>query len=339
MYARKYHAGALLPVGKKEKQKMSLIKRSLILLAAVICLLSAGCADKNSSSQGEESSSQTESSQTEDSSGSESSSSDSEPAPAKQGDKIKAAAKFFENRSYEFSEKVSGQGADATVTLIKNEGLVCQTTDYGFGKSVIYCKGADTYYFDDVTKAFEKKVGTITTDPTGNIITEVVRKELPPTKTHMNFKDLEKYDCEEYTYTGGTYITVMDFYFDKTTGMLAKYTLTFSVEGKDDEVQTRQVLRMRSGEAIADPHDEIYIRKSYTDFPALSETEREEFCKALLKKYGVKDEELYAAGLSTFDLKTIKYDDLSTFFIGYAAEHPQQVKEESKQNSKNKKDK
>lgn len=310
---------------------MSLIKRSLILLAAVVCLLSAGCSNKNSSSQSDESS-QTESSQAENSSSSESDSSDSsEPAPVKQGEKIKAAAKFFENSSYEFSEKVSGQGADATVTMIKNEGLVCQTTDYGFGKSVIYCKGADTYYFDDVTKALEKKVGTITTDPTGNIITEVVRKELPPTKTHMNFKDLEKYDCEEYTYTGGTYITVMDFYFDMTTGMLAKYTLTYSVEGKDDEVQTRQVLRMRTGETIEDPYTEYDIRKDYTDFTALTDEEREKFCKELMKKYGVKDEELFAAGLSTYDFKTIKYDDLSAFFIGYVAEHPQ--KDESKPDS------
>ena len=310
---------------------MSLIKRSLILLAAVVCLLSAGCSNKNSSSQSDESS-QTESSQAENSSSSESDSSDSsEPAPVKQGEKIKAAAKFFENSSYEFSEKVSGQGADATVTMIKNEGLVCQTTDYGFGKSVIYCKGADTYRFDDVTKALEKKVGTITTDPTGNIITEVVRKELPPTKTHINAKDAEKYDCEEYTYTGGTYITVADFYFDKSTGMLAKYTLTYSVEGKDDEVQTREVLRMRTGEAITDPHDEINIRKNYTDFPALSEEERDTFCKALMAKYGVKDEELFAAGLSTHDFKTIKYEDLSAFFIGYAAEHP--LKDDSKPDS------
>ena len=300
---------------------MSLIKRSLILLAAVICLLSAGCSNKNSSSQSDESS-QTESSQADSSSESKSDSSDSEPAPAQQGDKIKAAAKFFENGSYEFSEKVSGQGADATVTMIKNEGLVCQTTDYGFGKSVIYCKGADTYRFDDVTKALEKKVGTITTDPTGNIITEVVRKELPPTKTHINAKDAEKYDCEEYTYTGGTYITVADFYFDKSTGMLAKYTLTYSVEGKDDEVQTRQVLRMRTGETIEDPYTEYDIRKDYTDFTALTDEEREKFCKELMKKYGVKDEELFAAGLSTHDFKSIKYEDLCAFFIGYAAEHP-----------------
>ena len=301
------------------------------MLAAVVCLLSAGCSNKNSSSQSDESS-QTESSQAENSSSSESDSSDSsEPAPVKQGEKIKAAAKFFENSSYEFSEKVSGQGADATVTMIKNEGLVCQTTDYGFGKSVIYCKGADTYYFDDVTKALEKKVGTITTDPTGNIITEVVRKELPPTKTHINAKDAEKYDCEEYTYTGGTYITVADFYFDKSTGMLAKYTLTYSVEGKDDEVQTRQVLRMRTGETIEDPYTEYDIRKDYTDFTALTDEEREKFCKELMKKYGVKDEELFAAGLSTYDFKTIKYDDLSAFFIGYVAEHPQ--KDESKPDS------
>ena len=303
---------------KEKRYKMSMIKRSLILLAAVVCLLSAGCA-KNKSSSGSESAADTSSSQVQDSSSGEDSSSDPQAEQTQQGDKIKAAAKFFENEKYEYVCKVTGPYASAKISLAKNFGECMQVTDYGFCKSVIYCKGADTIRYDDLTKAFVNEVGNITTDPTGNNITETVKKNLPPTKTHIDEKDAQKYDAEEYTYTAGTYITVLDYYFDKQSGALAKYTVTYSVEGKDDEKETREIVKMSSSEVSAIDFSENQLRENYTDFNALSEAEREKFCKELLEKNGVKEEDLFQEGLTMFDLKKISYSDFSGFLIGFAA--------------------
>lgn len=296
---------------------MNLYKKTLILLAALVFAFTAGCSKKNDSSA-QDQSSDAVSSQS-DSSQDDSSTQSQAPVKVDQGDKIKAAAGFFENEKYEYICKVTGSGADAVVTLAKNNGVCKQTTDYGFTKSVIYCKGADTFRYDGITKAFVKEIGKITTDPTGNLITETVKKELPPTSTHINAEDAKKYDAEEYTYTGGTYITILDFYFDKKTGMLSKYTVTSSVEGKDDEVETRQVLRMTSKDTADIDFSEIELRNDYTDFSALSETDREQFCKKLFERRGVKEEDLYEAGLTMFDLKKISYDDLSAFMIGFTA--------------------
>lgn len=254
-----------------------------------------------------------------DQSGSDDSSQGDAPVEKEQGDKIKAAAKFFENEKYEYVCKVTGSGTSATITLKKATGEVMQTTDYGFAKSCIYCKGPDTMRYDDVTKAFVMEVGSITTDPTGNNITETVKKNLSPTKTHIDSELEQKYDVEEYTYTAGTYITVLDYYFDKTSGALSKYTITYSVEGKDDETETREILKMSSADVSKIEFSEYQIREKYTDFNALSEAEREKFCKDLLEKYGVKEQDLFDEGLTMFDLKKISYSDFSGFLIGFIA--------------------
>ena len=87
-------------------------------------------------------------------------------------------------------------------------------------------------------------MGEINDDPTGNLIVQTVKQSLEPTKTHIDPEESKKYDAEEYTYTAGTYITVLDFYFDKTTGELKKYTVTYSIEGRDNQVETREIEKM-----------------------------------------------------------------------------------------------
>lgn len=306
---------------------MSFFKRTLTVLAALACVFAAGCSNKGgNSSSSDDTSSVGESSQSDSSQGDSSGSAEplnsSEPAKVTQGDKIKAAAAFFDNENLEYICKVTGTGVDTTITLTKNTGLCKQTTDYGFCKSVILCKGADTYRYDDLTKAYVKEIGNITTDPTGNLITRTVREQLPATRTHINAEDAKKYDAEEYTYTGGTYITVLDFYFDKATGMLSKYTATYSVEGKDDEIETRQVLRMTQDAGKID-FSENQLRHNYTDLHALDESEREKFCKELMQRLGITDEDLYSAGLTPFDLKKITYTELSGFVIGFMEQQAQ----------------
>ena len=169
---------------KGKRDKMSFFRRAVILLAALVITLSAGCSKKDNSSSQQDDSSVTESSAA-DSSAADTDSSESVPAQVEQGEKIKNAAKFFENDKYEFVCKVSGIGADAVITIVKDTGMYSQVTDYGFAKSYIYCKGAETFRYDDVTKAFVHDISSVTTDPQGNIIRETVKKKLPPTKTGM----------------------------------------------------------------------------------------------------------------------------------------------------------
>ncbi len=300
---------------------MSFFRRTAILLAALVFTFAAGCSKNNSSSQTDDSS-VSESSVTEDSSAQDESS-EREPVQTEPGEKLKAAAKFFESDKYEFVCKVSGIGADAVLSIVKTPGMYSQITDYGFGKAYVYCNGAETYRYDDITKSYVYEIGKITTDPNGNTISETVNKKLPQTKTHINSDYAEKYDVEEYTYTASSYITVLDFYFDKQKGTLSKYTVNYSVEGKDDETEVRDVTKMETSNVSKVEFNSYKIKADYTDFKALTETKRDEFCRATLEKVGAKEEDLLEAGITMFDLKKISYDDFSAFIIGFTAKKKQ----------------
>lgn len=303
---------------KEKRDEMSFFRRTVIMLAVFVFILSAGCSKKDSSSSAKDESSVTESSSADSSDGSKDSS-EAEPVPTEQGDKIKAAAKFFDNEKYEFVCKVSGIGADAVITIVKDTGVYSQVTDYGFAKSYIYCKGSETFRYDDVTKCFAHDLSSVTNAPKGNIISETVKKNLPQTGSHINKELAEKYDVEEYTYTGGTYITVLDFYFDKNKGALSRYTVNYTVEGKDDETEVRDVIKMDTTDVRKTEFSENKLREDYTDFNAMSETERDSFCRKMLEKAGAKEEDLLSAGLTMFELKKISYADFSAFMIDFTA--------------------
>ena len=301
---------------------MDKIKRSLVVITALCMMLVSGCS-KSSSSQDDTSSSAAESSSeaVKESGDPRAADSSETQSPKQEGlsDRIKKAAAFFDNEEYEYVCKVNGTGIDATITLVKNKGMYRQTTDYGIGQAYVICDGSNTYCYDTLTKCFIKEVGKIQTEPAGNIITETVKNELQRTSTHINAQDAKTYDAEEYTYTGGTYITVLDFYFDKTSGDLKKYTATYSVEGRDDDVETREIVKMSTKDITALSFKERALREEYADYNSLTQDKREELCKKIMTERKMTDDDLYNAGLTVYDLKNVSYEKFFTAVVGAAA--------------------
>lgn len=52
------------------------------------------------------------------------------------------------------------------------------------------------------------------------VLESIVKQNLPRTYGHINSDEADDFDIEEYTYTGDTYITAIDLYFDKSDGSL-----------------------------------------------------------------------------------------------------------------------
>lgn len=304
---------------------MNNIKKVLIILAAVSAMLVTGCSKSGSSSQEDDTSSVAEYSSVSDlSSDAQDSSADesSQPKVVEQGEGIKKAAAFFENTNYEYVCKVTGDGMQGTITIVKEGSKFLQTTQYSGGTAYVYCDGKDTYSFDTFTKTYMKQEGKVTTEPSGNLITETVRKKLSPTKTHISDADTQKYAVEEYTYTGPTYITVMDFCFDKASGELRNYTATYSVEGRDNEVQQREVLKMSAGGAKVIGVAAQQIKTEYTDLASLNEMQREGLCKKLISEHDISEEEYFASGINAYDFKKITYPELAELVITNAKVKP-----------------
>ena len=302
---------------------MDKLRKTILIFTAALSLFAGACSKSSSSDSDSSSGESTDSSsQTSSESTAESSSSQSESKPEEKimGERIKKAAAFFENPSYEFVCTVKGIGRDAKMTLLKDKGIIRQTTDYGDIKSYVVCTGNTTYRYDDKTKAFSRKVGEINEDPTGNLIVQTVKQSLEPTRTHIDSQEEKKYDAEEYTYTAGTYITVLDFYFDKTTGELKKYTVTYSIEGKDNEVETREIEKMSTVSADVPAFNEKELTdKGYVHFEGFTEQKREEFCRQVMRDNKITNETLYNVGLTTYDLKTVSYIDFASAVIAAGA--------------------
>ncbi|WP_028506026.1 hypothetical protein [Ruminococcus sp. FC2018] len=302
---------------------MDKLRKTILIFTAALSLFAGACSKSSSSDSDSSSGESTDSSsQTSSESTAESSSSQSESKPEEKvmGERIKKAAAFFENPSYEFVCTVKGIGRDAKMTLLKDKGIIRQTTDYGDIKSYVVCTGNTTYRYDDKTKAFSRKVGEINEDPTGNLIVQTVKQSLEPTRTHIDPQEEKKYDAEEYTYTAGTYITVLDFYFDKTTGELKKYTVTYSIEGKDNEVETREIEKMSTVSADVPAFNEKELTdKGYVHFEGFTEQKREEFCRQVMRDNKITNETLYNVGLTTYDLKTVSYIDFASAVIAAGA--------------------
>ena len=267
---------------------MDKLRKTILIFTAALSLFAGACSKSSSSDSDSSSGESTDSSsQTSSESTAESSSSQSESKPEEKvmGERIKKAAAFFENPSYEF-----------------------------------VCTGNTTYRYDDKTKAFSRKVGEINEDPTGNLIVQTVKQSLEPTRTHIDPQEEKKYDAEEYTYTAGTYITVLDFYFDKTTGELKKYTVTYSIEGKDNEVETREIEKMSTVSADVPAFNEKELTdKGYVHFEGFTEQKREEFCRQVMRDNKITNETLYNVGLTTYDLKTVSYIDFASAVIAAGA--------------------
>ena len=154
------------------------------------------------------------------------------------------------------------------------------------------------------------------------VLESIVKQNLPRTYGHINSDEADDFDIEEYTYTGDTYITAIDLYFDKSDGSLKKYTQTFTIEGSDDSASD-YTGDERSGDADYSPLDGSQAT-SLVDFDSMSEDQRLGYCQGILNKAGVTTDDLSAGGYQTDDLKTISYDSFVSIVYTYGYKSAQQ---------------
>ncbi|MDO4944285.1 MAG: hypothetical protein Q4E74_03675 [Ruminococcus sp.] len=261
---------------------------------------------------------------------------------------------FLNSESYSLRIKYTDFEGKVTEIYKVSDGdnfYQLQTNDIGESGSIRV--GEECYDFDLVCGIYRKS----SAEKPDSIIESVIEENLPMTSTHINEEDAEMYDVEEYTYTGDTYITVMDFCFDKSTGALVKYTATYSVEGEDDVTETREfydfipafepieVLSSDGDSSLAaedssvtesslddnSSESEPVIQEidrsvfntdfiqTLVDFNNMTEERRLGYCQAIFVTAGVSADELAQAEITDEKLKTISYEEFTSvvYLYGY----------------------
>lgn len=182
------------------------------------------------------------------------------------------------------------------------------------GESGCISVNGEAYDFDNVCGIYRRR----TQGKPKTLIETVVEERLPATDTNVDPNEAADLEVEEYTYTGGTYITVMDFYFDKVTGVPVRYTTRYMVEqenGDEGMTETRTVKEIMygaGGELTAtdgESHeldrtvfDTSFISK-LADFDGMSPEQKLGYCQAIFVTANVTADELTEAGFDEEKLK------------------------------------
>lgn len=314
---------------------MTLMKKTACLLIAAAMCAAAGCADKNkdddiSSQQNspasaadsksdtasdEESSQDDSAADSGEDSQSDGSEVEKEYVP---GENLAKTAAMFDG-SYTYTAKVTysdSEGESEIIQASDGESFYQRNTESGVegmaGDTAYLFTGSAAYDIDYNLNVYSE-CGEITEL---NIFKRIIDEKLEQTNTHIP-NDAEEYTIEEYTYTGDTYMTVYDLYFDKD-GAIAKYTATYTVEGSDDVIQTVEIV------SVTDKADEkLFDAESLDelkDFGAMSEDERLGFCQGVCSAYGISTDNMYELNITTDDLKRIDFDSFRTLVYTYASE-------------------
>jgi hypothetical protein len=147
-----------------------------------------------------------------------------------------------------------------------------------------------------------------------NIFEQIAENQLDQTDTHIP-EDTDDMTVEEYTYAGDTYMTVYDFYFG-SDGSLESYTVTYSVEGEDDIVQTVKIISVT--DSADDGYFDTAVLEDLTDFDGISEDTRLGFCQGICAAGGISTDQMYEMDITTDDLKRIDFDTFRELFYTYA---------------------
>ena len=290
-------------------------KSAVIILALCFAFTAVSCGKGGNNSSSTADSGGTLSSVSENSSESlqtESSSSETETTKNVQGKLIKQAYELFSGNNYTLKMKFTDSDKNVVnVTRTVNGTKYCQVEQRKNNSRGYISDGSKNYAFDSTNGIY----GTTEEVSITTAVEAVVDDNLPMTTTHLSSQDTEKYDVEEYTYTGDTFITVMDFSFDKKTGNLVKYTATYSVEGEDDVVETREYTEIKKGadEKLLD----MSVLKKLTDFNSLDENARETLCRKICEKNGITSDMLTKDGFTYDGFKNISYDNFVDLIYKY----------------------
>ena len=221
------------------------------------------------------------------------------------GEKLKAVYDIISKGTYTFECELTGTNVPEPIRITRivsgNDSYQLQQEKLGDHGTVTF--SGKSYDFDYVCGMYRES--TEAAQP--GIIEQIVKGNVPRTETAV--KD-ERYDIEQYTYTGDTFITVIDFYFDKKDGHLMKYDMTYSVEGRDNIVETRTVLRL-DNEADTSVFN-AYFADTLVNFDSMSEPQKQGFCQGLCATWGITADEMFDLGVSSDSLDKIDYDTLFT---------------------------
>ncbi|MBR6101201.1 MAG: hypothetical protein IKP95_02140 [Ruminococcus sp.] len=171
--------------------------------------------------------------------------------------------------------------------------------------------GGKSYDFDYVCGMYRET----SEFPELDVISRIRDQGLAPSLRSSDRIAGEDLDTEQYVYTGETFITTMDFYFDKDDGRLVRYTTRYSVEGRDDILETRIITRL--DDSVDSTVFNAYFADELVDFDSMSEEERQGFCRGVCARWGITSEALFEMGVSAADLKTIDYDTLFRLVYSY----------------------
>ena len=292
-----------------------MFKRMIPAVCALAMLSAAGCAENTDSSSVQDSSAVTEvpaESSVDDLS---SAVSGADAAPRSEtGERLKAVYDILSAGSYTFECELTGTNVPEAIDIIKivsgDESYQLQKERLGSHGTVTF--SGKTYDFDYVCGMYRES-----TEPLQpGIIEQIVKGNIP--RTEAAAAD-DSYDVERYTYTGDTYITAADFFFDRKDGHLVKYTMTYTVEGKDDIVETRKVLRLDS-EADTSVFN-AYFADTLVNFDSMSEPQKLGFCQGLCATWGITADEMFELGINSGNLETIDYDTLFLLIHTYGKLH------------------
>jgi len=237
---------------------------------------------------------------------------------SKLGDRLRPIAELFARKHYTEECTLTGSEIAEPIKIkrIVNGDDIYQLQTEKLGSHGSVTLDGTHYDFDYVCGMYRE-----TNSPSvQSIIEQIAANGIPMSKSRRSGTD-EGYDIEEYIYTGETYITKMEFYFNKSDGRLVKYVTTYSVEGHDDIVETRTVDRLEGN--IDESVFNAYFVDELADFENMGEDEKLGFCKGLCGSWNITAEEMSDMGISASNLNNIDYNTLFRLIYTYGKPHEQ----------------
>ena len=280
-----------------------MVRRITAAVCALLMIFTAGCSGDDGSS-----SSVTEPQVTEPpvtTSGAAEMSEGSSAPSMETGEKLKAVYDILSEGSYTFEVELTGTNVPEPIHITR---IVSGSDSYQLQQEKLGDHGTVTfsgksYDFDYVCGMYRES--TEAAQP--GIIEQIVRGRVPKTEAAVRDKE---FDIEQYTYTGDTFITVIEFFFDRKDGHLVRYDMTYSVEGKDDIVETRKVLRL-DNEADTSVFN-AYFADTLVNFDTMSEPQKQGFCQGLCATWGITADEMFELGVNSDSFEKVDYDTLFT---------------------------
>ena len=222
------------------------------------------------------------------------------------GEHLKKAAKIYEGGKYTLKCTISSTSYDGEIKLTRvvDGDNIYQLQEEKAGSYGVISVDGKSYDFDNSCGMYK----TAKSVPTNNVVQEVINQNLPAKQPNAAEKE-KGYVCEEYTFTGDTYITNIRFYFDEKTDELKKYTMKYTVEGQDDITETRVI------DSVSSDVDESVFKldflKKMVNFEEMSEEQRLGFCQGVCSSKGITKDMMSELGIKVDDFNKIDFD---TFF-------------------------